>query len=415
MSGLIALWRRFAYWFLTRVYFARITLLNPERRPRTGPVLYLGLHRNGAVDGFVYHQVLRGPTFMISTHLRRNWFARLFFAGIAVTRTKDEGERGANDSALRECVELLKRGGALFVFPEGTSSLGPRHLPFKSGAAWLVLQYMGSPGPPLQVIPVGIHYECPWAFRAKVEVVLGDPIDLTSLQGSVPDSQPTLAPLKALKRGAQSALEAVGINVPSAEYQQQIQKLAYISTLATTRSYFASLKALERQVPEPIRTEAQRVDSFLCGRRLLTHQGVPLVPMGPALLYVLAFLAFAPIVAAAVLINALPMLAGFYAGRKFPDDVNVISLWRILVGIPVFLLWLLAVSATLLLAGKPRWLVVYALVTWAGLQLYDRVKKLAVAVHNGLRHPNLRPEMLQFRELVLKHLAPDPAVGRGQS
>jgi 1-acyl-sn-glycerol-3-phosphate acyltransferase len=114
------------------VYFERLTLIHPERLPRTGPVLYLGLHRNGAVDGFVSDQALHHPVFMISTQLRKNWFTRLFFEGIAVTRTKDEGDRTLNDAALHQCLGHLRAAGELFVFPEGTSSLGPRHLPFKS-------------------------------------------------------------------------------------------------------------------------------------------------------------------------------------------------------------------------------------------------------------------------------------------
>src|SRR5436190_20533895 len=75
-------WRRWFYGFINEVYFQRITLIYPERRPKQGPVLYLGLHRNGAVDGFVYHQVLPRAVFMISTQLRKSRFARLFFHGI---------------------------------------------------------------------------------------------------------------------------------------------------------------------------------------------------------------------------------------------------------------------------------------------------------------------------------------------
>jgi 1-acyl-sn-glycerol-3-phosphate acyltransferase len=116
-------WRSWLCRFITTVYFERITLVDPERLPGAGPVLYLGLHRNGAVDGFVYDRVLREPVFMISTQLRKNWFARLFFEGIAVTRTKDEGDRALNDAALRQCLDHLRAGGKLFVFPEGTSSL----------------------------------------------------------------------------------------------------------------------------------------------------------------------------------------------------------------------------------------------------------------------------------------------------
>src|SRR5271169_596273 len=128
-------WYNWVCRFVSAVYFARIRLINPERLPRAGPVLFLGTHRNGAVDGFIYRRLLREPVFMISTQLRQNWLGRLFFQGIAVTRTKDKGDREANGAAMRQCLDILRKGGALFVFPEGTSSLGPRHLPFKSGAA----------------------------------------------------------------------------------------------------------------------------------------------------------------------------------------------------------------------------------------------------------------------------------------
>lgn len=50
--------RQWLYRFIKMVYFERIALIHPDCLPRTGPVLYLGLHRNGAVDGFVYDQVL---------------------------------------------------------------------------------------------------------------------------------------------------------------------------------------------------------------------------------------------------------------------------------------------------------------------------------------------------------------------
>jgi hypothetical protein len=103
----------------------------------------------------------------------------------------------------------------------------------------------------LQVIPVGIHYECPWAFRSKVEVVFGKAISTEFAPGGT-----RLARLKELKRRIECGLEEVGINVESAEQQDEIQRLAYAATLATPRSYFRSLKSLEGGVPKAIE-EAQ--------------------------------------------------------------------------------------------------------------------------------------------------------------
>src|SRR5262245_37038199 len=197
---MLKLWYSCWHRLLTSLYFSRITLLHPERLPRRGPIFYLGLHRNGAVDGFVYRRVLRDPVFLISSQLRRSWLARLFFCGISVHRSNAEGELAENEAALQTCLELLRGGRELFIFPEGTSSLGPQHLPLKSGAAWLLLEHLQSGGPPIQVIPLGIHYECPWAFRSRVEVVVGEPISTV-----LPTDASKLACLKLLKRRFQSA------------------------------------------------------------------------------------------------------------------------------------------------------------------------------------------------------------------
>src|SRR2546430_15988385 len=144
------------------------------RSPRSGPVLYVGLHRNGAVDGFNYHSLLPRAVFMISSQLRKNFFSRIFFDGIAVTRTKDEGDRTLNSDGLEDCLRLLRTSGELFVFPEGTRSLGPRHLAFKSGAVKLLLDYIEK-GRPIQVVPIGIHYECPWTFGSNIWVAMAAP------------------------------------------------------------------------------------------------------------------------------------------------------------------------------------------------------------------------------------------------
>jgi 1-acyl-sn-glycerol-3-phosphate acyltransferase len=399
---MLKLCRRFLYWFALKVYFARVTVLNRERLPSTGPVLFLGLHRNGAVDGLVYDHALRRPTPMVSTQLRKSWFARLFFTGIAVTRKKDEGERERNAAALQECISCLRAGQSLLVFPEGTSSLGPRHLPFKAGAAWLVIEYLKKGGPPLQVVPVGIHYECAWSFRAKVEVVIGGPVNIALPNGMAPHAQ-----LKELKRRFETELEKVGVNVSSSDYQEKIQGVAYVSTLATPRSYFATLKALEAEIPMPILEAGSALETELQSKRLLLHQGIPLAPMGSVWIYVFALLLLAPIVLGAIVLNLPPFLAGWLAGEKFPDDLNVISLWKILVGIPVFLLWICIVSLLCLWNGELIGLLGYAVLTWLGLILYYRAKKLAVAVHNGLRYPRLRTAMFRFRETVLQNLPVD--------
>lgn len=392
------LWYRCCHWLCVRVYFERITAVNPERLPAGGPVLYVVMHRNGAVDGFVYHELVPRGIFMISTQLQRGFFTRLFFSGIAVARRKDEEDGSGNEAALRQCVQVLKDGGELMVFPEGTSSLGPRHLPFKSGAVRLALDALAQ-GVPLRIVPLGIHYERAWAFRSKVEVVVGKPVP-TELAGDLSE----MGRLKELKRRMTAALESVGANFASAADQEHAERLAYVATLGTARGYFNSLKALEAGIPNNLSENRRVLDSRLAGRRVLLHQGVPLFPVGPWIFYAVLLVLLAPLVLAGTLLNAPPMLVGWLAARRFADDRNVIALWRILVGLPLGLVWFVGFGIELAwVAGWP-WMLGYAVLTLAALKSLYRCKKLAVAVWNGLAHRDLAGPARDFHQTVLSTL-----------
>jgi 1-acyl-sn-glycerol-3-phosphate acyltransferase len=393
------LWHPWFHRLCNAVYFDRVTVVHPERLPPAGPVLYLGLHRNGAVDGFVYHGVRPRAVFMLSRQLRQNVIGRMFFCGIEVTREKDRAADGAEDEtnarALTRCAELLGEGGELFVFPEGTSTLGPRHLPFKSGAARLVNDALER-GRPLRVVPLGLHYDCAWEFRSRVEVVVGPEISTDFTGCATP-----LERLKVMKRRIQGALEDVGVNVASDAEWERVQRLAYAATLGTERSYYGTLKALEKGVPARVVAAWSALEPELKARKLWYFQGVPLYPLGSVGGYALALAVTAPLVALAILLNLPPFLAATWAGRKFPDGRNVVSLWRLLIGLPAFMLWTGGVALTALACGGAGWLAGYAAVTVTGLWLYRRVKKLAVAVHNSLRVPELAERVRALRALLL--------------
>src|SRR5262249_32015211 len=146
-------------------------------------------------------------------------------------------------------------------------------------------------------VPLGIHYERAWAFRSKVEVVVGEVISTVL----APDLS-EFGKLKELKRRMQAGLESVGINVATEEVQKEIEQLAYASTLGTGRSYFESLKRLESGTPERVGQFDLREET----EGLLFHQGVPLFPKGPIALYALVLALLAPIVAGGAILNLPP-------------------------------------------------------------------------------------------------------------
>src|SRR5690349_10533634 len=182
MNLLRAFWSRTICRAVSGVYYRRIHLVGREHLPHgAGPILYVGLHRNGAIDGMVYKRLFPRATFLVAARLLSSAFRRLFFTGIPVTREKDgmsAADRRANAAALEACARELILGRELFVLPEGTSDLGPRHLPFKPGVA-KILQRALAAGARVTVIPVAIFYERPEAFRSDVTVVVGPRIPTT--------------------------------------------------------------------------------------------------------------------------------------------------------------------------------------------------------------------------------------------
>ena len=395
-------WHPLFQTFIRRLYFSRVEVTGSKQIPASGPVLALCLHRNGAVDGFIYRKVMPQVAFMLKATLRRSLMGRLFFDGLEVARSEDGGGHG-NLAVVEECVDWLENGGWLGVFPEGTSGLGPRHLPFKSGAPRIALRHLQD-GLPLTVLPLGIHYERPWAFRSRVEVVIGPRVSLDQLA----DIESSGARLQEVKRRFAAALESVGMNVPDAPWQEMAQKFAYIATLGTQHSYFAALKAMEHQLPAEAVRAWEDFETKARGRRLLRHQGVPLFPLRYPWLYVLTALMLGVPVAVGTLLNLPPLAVAFWAGRKFPDDRNVIALWRILTGVPLLVIW----SALWVLAGVvfgPWWLpLLYFTMTYLAVRGWYRLKKLTVVAWNGLFFPDLRSSALAIHRAVLDALNPLP-------
>jgi 1-acyl-sn-glycerol-3-phosphate acyltransferase len=380
--------------FIRRLYYSRTTVRGAEQVPTSGPLLVLCLHRNGALDGFVYRAAVPHLTYLIRAKLRYNPIGKLFFNGVEVVRNGDGGTREGNMRMFETCVSHLQGDTPLAIFPEGTSKLGPRHLPFKSGAA-RIAHYFLEGGKPLTVLPLGIHYECPWAFRSRVEVVVGEPLILES-----PDLK-----LGHIKQRSTAALEAVGFNVPDAETHDLAHRLAYIATLGTKHQFFETLKTMEHDLPPKSAQAWKTLDEKMRHRRVLRHQGVPLFPTKYTLAYALLTLLLAVPVLAGALLNLPPLALGFWTGRRFADDTNVIALWRILSGVPAFVVWATLMVVLPLALGQGGAAIAYLALTALALQGWYRLKKLAVASWNGLFHADLQPEALALHSLLLSELS----------
>jgi 1-acyl-sn-glycerol-3-phosphate acyltransferase len=373
--------------------FNRIVIRGTDLSRLSGSILFVALHRNGALDSVPYLPATPHAVYLLSAQLHRSALLRAVFPGIAVARQKDR-ERGIHTDGpdpLGMCVDHLRAGGRLFVLPEGTSTLGPRHLPFKPGAARIGAAVIAA-GTALTIVPLAVHYERAWAWQSRAEVVVGQPIHFGA--GSSVAQEKLSAVIT-------ECLEAIGVNVDSEEELRTRETLAFAATIGTGASYARSLKRLEGGVPHELSECLNTVQLTARWAGAWKFQELPLMPSSSLLREALELLVLLPIVGLMFVLNAPPLLLGTLASRWLPDDRNVVAFWRALVGIPAGVLWVIVMTLGLALS-QGLWLsLVYLIVSAAGIRAVRRLKMRAVAVHNALFSPRIGPPM---RELA-RHLA----------
>ena len=158
----------------TRLYFRRITVIGREHLQFGGPAILLSNHPNTLLDPYLAgaesYSLLN---FLANASLWKTLPGRLFFGTfcIPVARRKDKGIPGIdNDESFAAASAHLRRGGTLYIAPEGTSELERRVRPVKTGTARIVLQTLRDANfeLPLRLAFVGLTYSDPTRFRSQM-------------------------------------------------------------------------------------------------------------------------------------------------------------------------------------------------------------------------------------------------------
>lgn len=174
-----------------RWFYRRIDIVGLERLPRNAPLLLVCNHPNALIDAMlVAWAVPRRVVLTAKATLFRHraLAAVLDWLGVVPLVRRSDMEtratKGAQDPqrnarAFGALRAVLRRGGAVVIFPEGISHDHPSLAPLKTGAARVALEardegHVGN----LNIVPIGLTFERKEAPRTRVLVQVGEPIAL---------------------------------------------------------------------------------------------------------------------------------------------------------------------------------------------------------------------------------------------
>ncbi len=205
-----------------RVYFRRIEVRHRERVPVRGSLLVVANHPASFTDVILLSTAIpRRLQFLAMAPIFKPWirgFALRLGGALPVYRRQDDPSlMDRNQETFRASHEILDRGGAVLIFPEGTSLTDRRIVDLKTGAARLALGQEARPGQEgsLTLLPVGLHFAERAAFRSAVVVSVGRAVDLARFRDQARTDGAEA--VRALTAEIQSVLEKLILNVPDAD------------------------------------------------------------------------------------------------------------------------------------------------------------------------------------------------------
>ncbi|THH02962.1 hypothetical protein EW145_g6650, partial [Phellinidium pouzarii] len=216
--------RRLAGWAMWS-FFSEVHIIGEENVPVDGPMIVVATHHNMMLDPAILSSYFPHRR-MLNYWTKASLFKNPVLKTILLSSGNIPVDRKSKDNRVlfKGTFDVLARGEAVALFPEGTSYTEPRIMQVKDGASWSALEYMKwvkeNPDKATKkdavVVPAAIVYTNKSKYRSEVIIEFGEPISLKDYEVqflSKVEGEPRAA-VKRLTQRIESDLTRFTINAP---------------------------------------------------------------------------------------------------------------------------------------------------------------------------------------------------------
>lgn len=181
--------RRFLEWLsrtIVKIFFREILIEGTENLPESGSILFTPNHPNALLDPLLIQ--FFASDFKVRFVAKASLFKIPIFANvlramgaIAVVRKIDVNTNVDYTQFFSACVDALKQGDSIAIFPEGRSLPQPFLAPMRTGPARLFF-LAHDEGSKVHIVPVGLNYEQGSIFRSSVQISIAPEIVTTRFE-----------------------------------------------------------------------------------------------------------------------------------------------------------------------------------------------------------------------------------------
>jgi 1-acyl-sn-glycerol-3-phosphate acyltransferase len=348
---------------IIRIYFRRVEVSGAVPPDDTGGRLFGANHVNGLVDPIL---VLTTVPFDVSPIAKSTLFSipglrqLLDIAGaVPIIRRRDNPDKSAadNDAVFERIAQHLAGRGNILIFPEGTSHSEPHLAALRTGAGRMLAAAKNKGGKGLTFQAVALEFEDRDTFRSRALVLFGPVREIDALATNADDDKSAdealVAKITETMRADLSELLVEGKTWPERRLIARVTEL-YVNdgddaTLARWNDVGRRAERASKMLaaePDLVASLTAKLDAYYT--HLAEARATDAVVSGKSPAQVdraLLLLLLLPLALVGALLYFLPyQLPRFVVARTHPDR-DVVSTYKLGVGLALFPLWAAGLSA----------------------------------------------------------------------